>query len=1472
MATELPEPLQWVLLLLAGTRWPEQDEDQLRDMADHWRKAATALQDASHAADAAVKQALEGQQGAAADALTKHWADYTVGKGTDQDPGYLPSTIAACNGMGDMLEGMANSAETAKISIIAQLGILAFELATAEAEAPVTAGASLVEVPVMVQTTRQVVMDFLKTLLKEALQHALKQAVQMAAINLLAQSIELAEGHRKSIDMKEVGQNALGGAVAGATGHLLGKGIGAAGEKLGLGGLMGTTGGKMLTGAAVGVGTDALTQEITTGHVDTGSLLGSGLSGGAGAGLHAGAAAARDHFREPTAPPPEGALGGGGAGGDHAAPPTFTPSTSTDHASGGSGDSYHGPSADTPAPDHTGGSSDTPTSTGVTGLTPFGSNRPSAGESAGGSGHDSSAPAPDPVSAGTGHGSGDEKLSYLDTGDGTVYPDGTTGLSTHEPAPEPTHEPAPSEHAPEGASSGGSVHEDSAPAPEPASGHMPGEGSTGTGGEGHGNGEERLRYLDTGDKTVYPDGTTGLSSHDSSAPPPEPAPTHQGETLNPGGDTVPSHQSEAAPVHDQQSVTAAPPHEAAPQPVASENRPAPSEPAFAGGGGGGGGGGSAPAASHSSPDLAGGGHSTGNTPMPDTHLAGLGNTTHLDGTRVASGPAPTRPAPGDRVPGSPDDVQAPPSGTDAPASATNSANGANSGAVPPQMGAMPHMPGGSAPHAAPTSHSTAAPPQAAPKPARGSSFVTAPGTGGLKLGPIRPRPETHAPSPEPSSQTPHSGSPRNDQPHNGKTSPGETPHGDTAPKDGTAAPHHEDTEHNPTAQPQPHRPATGDRPIGGEGGLEEPSELDVARINGAVPHNEDGTPQRHPDPNEGNWLAAINGEPPHGPGRNNNCVDATLAVLDTFHGDPTPAAARTPDHDANGHPSDLGERAGRDRVEKNLGAKFSDLGNGPAAFHRLEETLHKNGHGSSAAITTIDADGRSHSWNALNHNGKITYVDGQTGKHSDQPFHEGNNGVFAIPLDPNRHPTTPVPHTDPNHNPADDRRAPERPGMDAGGLETEGVDAEDAAASGRAERSDAARFQRFLENGGSRVRIPDGTQFMFSKGIHFKKLPNVARPVRVTSEESVTAAMGEGAILERKNSEQEWENSGLPSYEFPIRAGGDDAGEGAATSDPAAGSSTAGPSVAKPTVKTKSNKKLDLTMEFHKENPYGFAHYSMRTIAKNDHHLTIDNALATLGSTIAGQGREGVLPLGEFITTRADHVDAQDKRDAENEKPGKGKAVVGKSGKAKAEEDLWNKATFGKQSQSHGFSRIDNLHFYPARNESGVTLAEFMKFTDTSLDRLGLEADSRTKMKQSVDFLAQRLTSAAKIKAPKDREADVLYMAGDNKKGGVVEVMTYAVQMTLHNNARAVPAALEAMVRDHDDTGIQLDEHSFGEIKESLVPRGPRTPEDSVKIAKIEDDMRKNGWKTKNGETLDPVKKAIIAQYRDDVMDWIRNP
>ncbi|MFJ8042825.1 toxin glutamine deamidase domain-containing protein [Kitasatospora sp. NPDC096147] len=309
MAVELPEPLQWVLMLLAGSRWPEGDEDLMRDMGRRWRAAAETMDEAGRAADSAMKRALDGQQGSAVEELAKKWDTLTL-PADGQKPGFFPGMVKACNSMADSLEAMANSTETAKISIVAQLGILAYEIATAEAAAPVTAGASLAAIPVAIQASKMTVQQILKKLAKEIIILALKEAFQEVAINLLAQSIQLAAGNRKELDGKELGMSAAGGAIGGAAGGVLGKGMGAAGNKL-IGKKMDTLPAQMFEGAVTDVGADAFTQFALTGEVDPSGLGGSALSGAGSPAIMRGASALKGKFNSSDIPDASDFTGGG---------------------------------------------------------------------------------------------------------------------------------------------------------------------------------------------------------------------------------------------------------------------------------------------------------------------------------------------------------------------------------------------------------------------------------------------------------------------------------------------------------------------------------------------------------------------------------------------------------------------------------------------------------------------------------------------------------------------------------------------------------------------------------------------------------------------------------------------------------------------------------------------------------------------------------------------------------------------------------------------------------------------------------------------------------------------------------------------------------------------------------------------------------------------------------------------------------
>ncbi|GAA1198560.1 hypothetical protein GCM10009664_73510 [Kitasatospora gansuensis] len=237
---------------------------------------------------------MDGQQGSAAEKVEKDWGKLMLPVEGD-NPGFFPGMVKSCNAMADALEAMANSTETAKISIVAQLGILAFEIATAEAAAPATGGASMAAIPIAVETSKQTVRQILTRLAKEAVMVALKQAFQGLAINLLAQTIQVAAGNRKSLDGKELGMSAAGGAAGGVGGHLVGKGLGKAGTKL-IGERMQSLPAQMVHGAVVGVAGDVIGQLATTGKVDASSLGGSALNGGASPGIMRGASAFKGKF------------------------------------------------------------------------------------------------------------------------------------------------------------------------------------------------------------------------------------------------------------------------------------------------------------------------------------------------------------------------------------------------------------------------------------------------------------------------------------------------------------------------------------------------------------------------------------------------------------------------------------------------------------------------------------------------------------------------------------------------------------------------------------------------------------------------------------------------------------------------------------------------------------------------------------------------------------------------------------------------------------------------------------------------------------------------------------------------------------------------------------------------------------------------------------------------------------------------
>ncbi|MER5640832.1 toxin glutamine deamidase domain-containing protein [Kitasatospora sp. NPDC002227] len=204
----------------------------------------------------------------------------------------------------------------------------------------------------------------------------------------------------------------------------------------------------------------------------------------------------------------------------------------------------------------------------------------------------------------------------------------------------------------------------------------------------------------------------------------------------------------------------------------------------------------------------------------------------------------------------------------------------------------------------------------------------------------------------------------------------------------------------PAAMPaEPRRRAveSDGRPYGLPGGLGPVDPAHQREVERRVPRAADGGYATHPDPRAGDWAEALNGGGPRESGRANTSVDLALSGVRTFAGQPTCAAPRLPDGPA-------GERGGRDRIERELGTRFRDLGDGDGAFEQLALALRRSGSGAQAVLLTLDEYGRSHTWNAVLAGSGLTYLDFQSGRQGAAPLHPAEQGLWAIALDADSRP------------------------------------------------------------------------------------------------------------------------------------------------------------------------------------------------------------------------------------------------------------------------------------------------------------------------------------------------------------------------------------------------------------------------------------------------------------------------------------
>jgi hypothetical protein len=283
----VPPGVQVLLEIVVGNQWPEGNEGDLRVLAANWRNAGTlvnGLVDGTRTATAQVDAALQ--------AGTARGAIDTVLHGlTEGDQAYLPTLAAVCTSLGDALDGMALEIETLRIEIIAQLVVLAAEIAIDIALAPFTFGASESAAVAQTAAARITCTMLIRKAVIKLIAHLAESEFNQVGLDFFAQFIEICQHRRSGFDAGELRIAATNGAVGGAVGFGMGglgalfkKGIGkAAGDhRLGFGaGVLFDGGWGAASGAAEASAQDAALGG--SGDTTTGAMNGA-FSGFKGAG------------------------------------------------------------------------------------------------------------------------------------------------------------------------------------------------------------------------------------------------------------------------------------------------------------------------------------------------------------------------------------------------------------------------------------------------------------------------------------------------------------------------------------------------------------------------------------------------------------------------------------------------------------------------------------------------------------------------------------------------------------------------------------------------------------------------------------------------------------------------------------------------------------------------------------------------------------------------------------------------------------------------------------------------------------------------------------------------------------------------------------------------------------------------------------------------------------------------------------
>ncbi|MGY2060443.1 WXG100-like domain-containing protein, partial [Nocardia gipuzkoensis] len=214
MSLELPAELRW-LGWVAGSAWPEGDEDKMWAVAADWRRAAAELRDLLPDLEAARRQTLAAYPwGAGREAMAASLDK--LGSG----PQSIAHLAEILDRVAESADGVGTEIQYTKWLIISTLGLLAVEIAAAwvfPPTAPAVEAAATVATRLAIRLLGERAVSFIARYAAEFGEHALVKFLAQHVVvgtaisvgqDLVLQEVQVLQGHRKGIDWNRIGTTA----------------------------------------------------------------------------------------------------------------------------------------------------------------------------------------------------------------------------------------------------------------------------------------------------------------------------------------------------------------------------------------------------------------------------------------------------------------------------------------------------------------------------------------------------------------------------------------------------------------------------------------------------------------------------------------------------------------------------------------------------------------------------------------------------------------------------------------------------------------------------------------------------------------------------------------------------------------------------------------------------------------------------------------------------------------------------------------------------------------------------------------------------------------------------------------------------------------------------------------------------------------------------------------------------------------